>query len=651
MSQPAQDKPEWYGVRRRRPVGPSHARPRPQNLAAAKAARVSKASAAALPRPTVGYLFAVVGVAAASLFIAGLNHFVRVENISLVYLLVVLWLARTSGRGPAIAASLLAFLTYDFFFIPPLYKLTIGDPTEWFSLFALLATALVLGHATAAVQTRAQEAIANARRAIANEQRATASERRAVANERAAIESQREALVSQQRTEALYALVQLIVSTTDTEQLLTAFCERVVAVFAVAGVGASAILLPDEHGQPFVRATSPADGPFSRAFDMHVRDRSASAVWALEHQSVVGLSATASLPGAPSGTAAFFVPLRTRHSVVGVLGIAGDARIRDLVAGLVAGKEDREPSAADGAGEAPSPALFAAFCTQIALALDRIALQQEAIHAEVLRESDRLKDLLLGSVTHDLRTPLAAIEAAADSLLENDVAWSEAERHEFLESIVLSADRLNRLVSNLLDLSRLEAGVARPERKWYPIGDVISTVLDRLELARRIKDRRIELDIPPDLPLVFLDHAQIEQVLVNLLENAVKYSPPQSTIRVQVRVAGEQPELEVRVMDEGIGIPAHELGLIFDRFYRIQHVHLPWAPARPPIGTGLGLAICASIVEAHGGRIWAESEQGKGSTFIFTLPISQDRPQGGLPDFETPREDELLAPAAPGASA
>jgi two-component system sensor histidine kinase KdpD len=296
----------------------------------------------------------------------------------------------------------------------------------------------------------------------------------------------------------------------------------------------------------------------------------------------------------------------------------------------------------------PQAALFAAFRSQIALALERLALQQQAIHSEALRESDRLKDALLSSITHDLRTPLASIQAAAGSLLEPDMNWSEADRREFLETIETSADRLNRLVGNILDLSRLEAGVALPEKRWYPLGDVIATVLDRLDLAGRTAGRHIDVDLPDDLPLVPMDHAQMEQVLTNLIENALKYSPDESVICLQARVTHSGSELEVRVSDQGIGIPPNELQAIFTKFYRVQHVRLPWASTRPPAGTGLGLAICAAIIEAHGGRIWAESELGHGSTFIFTLPIPSDRPSGELPEIDQTNTERVMQQPAAG---
>jgi len=347
--------------------------------------------------------------------------------------------------------------------------------------------------------------------------------------------------------------------------------------------------------------------------------------------------------------------LRSSQQIVGVVGIAGTVAIRHLrnqhtPSSMQPAQTNRigkpvssssspveipsAPAAQQVAQPSQQVALFTAFCDQIALAIDRFGLQQQAIHAEALRESDQLKNALLGSVTHDLRTPLAAIQASVGSLLDPDVSWTEAERQEFFETIESSADRLSRLVNNLLDLSRLEAGVAEPEKQWYPIENVTASVLDRLELTKRTQGYHIEVRVPDDLPLVPMDHAQIEQVLTNLIENAVKYSPSGSTIQIQAKTQGTPPtELEVRVVDQGIGIPSHELKAIFDKFYRVQQVRLPWASNRPPSGTGLGLAICASIIQAHGGQIWAESQPGKGSTFIFTLPIPQTMPPGELPEL------------------
>lgn len=557
-----------------------------------------------------GYMAATLAITVASIVIALVSGFAHVENISLVYLMAVLWLAAKYGRGPAILASVLAFLTYDFFFIAPVHRLTVDDPSEWLSLFALLVTSLVLGQLTGQVQERARDARAS---------------------EQHAIQSEHEARASEQRTATLYSLAQLIVSTTNTERLYSALVESVVRVFKPYGVAGCALFVPNELALLELRAAVPTESDIMAMFTGDDRASASEIAWSFEHGSPVGGGA-ATLTQPPNGSGAkglahYFVPLKSGRQTVGVLGIVGSPSIRDLLARPVRGQLAGQAATSD-----PQVVLFNAFCDQLALALERATLQRQAIHTEALLESDRLKDALLGSVTHDLRTPLASIKAATSSLLQSDVSWSEDDRREMLSAIDVSADRLNRLVSNLLDLSRLEAGAALPAKDWYFIGEIIATVLDRLDLAGVTKNHHVVVDVPPDVPLVPMDYGQIDQVLSNLIENATKYSPEGSEITISAHMLAS-PELEVRVTDQGIGIPEHELHAIFDKFYRVQHVQLPWATFRPPAGTGLGLAICASIIEAHGGRIWVESKPGMGSSFIFTLPVPAAGPEGTLPEI------------------
>jgi two-component system sensor histidine kinase KdpD len=343
-----------------------------------------------------------------------------------------------------------------------------------------------------------------------------------------------------------------------------------------------------------------------------------------------------------------YLPLRSGKRIVGVLGVVGTANMRQLALPVLESPEGPDGASAFPEASAPTPQarLFQTFCDQIALAIERGTLRQEAIHAEALRESDELKNALLGTVTHDLRTPLASIKAAASSLLQPGVAWSDEDRRELLESIDESADRLNRLVSNLLDLSRLEAGVAAPEKEWYAFQDALVAVLDRLNLSGQTRDRVITLDLPDDLPLVPMDHEQIEQVLTNLIENALKFSPEVAPIEIQARVVDVPHTLKVRVVDHGVGIPMSERRAIFDKFYRVQSVRLPWHPKHPPVGTGLGLAISASIIQAHGGQISVESTPGSGATFIFTLPIPETPPVNKLPAVDS-SEAPAESPQAP----
>jgi len=637
-----------------------------------------------------GYVAAIVGVAVVSLCIAGIQRVVHFDNISLLYLLVVLWLAAAYGRGPAIFASLLAFLGFDFFFIPPLYRFTVDNPTEYLSLLALLATSLVAGQLTAAVRARASEARA-----------------------------------SERRTATLYALAQLINSPANEAGLLDALAERVVHIFAEAGVRACAVITTEDEGssanRPVTRALYPPDTPLAASLRLTAAHDAAQATWALSHGATVGgvvgpaalaavaptrrdgLARGAAQPGAaiPFGSVvAYYVPLRNGARVIGALGVVGAPGVRRMVMGDesyavttrgsiggVVRRPQRRPGArngkresrrarltqalgrllggeplagasprdetpgADEAARDPEHALFVGVCDQIALALERRTLAREAIHVAALRESDRLKNALLGAVTHDLRTPLASIRVATESLLEPDADWDAEQRRYFLETIDSSAQRLSHMVTNLLDLSRLEAGVAAPRKQWYPIGDVIATTLDRLDLIGLTAGRPIDLDVPTDLPLVPLDHEQIEQVITNVIENAIKYSPAGSPIRIEAQVVAptrsdEDGELEVRVVDHGEGIPSQELTAIFDQFYRVKRGP---SLAPTPRGAGLGLAICAAIIQAHGGRIWAQSELGVGSTFIFRLPIPPGPANGAahaLPELETIESAES-ASAAP----
>ncbi|HEX8982907.1 MAG TPA: DUF4118 domain-containing protein, partial [Ktedonobacterales bacterium] len=354
--------------------------------------------------------WAIAGVAIATILIGVVLSWTHISNISLLYLPIVLWLAARYGRGPAILASVLSFLSYDFFFIPPVHQMTVDNPTEWLSLLALLATSLALGQLTATVRTRAQEA---------EESRA--------------------------QTATLYRVAQLIAASDDERDLATALTREIVSLFGSSGALACDLVTQDEHG---------VLGRIGR--------------WsAVEDEALIH-----TLDGDP-GNAAYMLlrrQLLAPRGVVGQLLVAGKPSIRQLdpmqFSDMLA--------SGDHTGQAPmsmsipmpqaarQAALFTAVCDQIALALDHAALAREATHVAALRESDRLKDILLGSVTHDLRTPLASIKAATTSLLQDDIDWAPQERRELLESMDTSADRLNRLVGNLLDLSRLEAGVAQP---------------------------------------------------------------------------------------------------------------------------------------------------------------------------------------------
>jgi len=258
--------------------------------------------------------------------------------------------------------------------------------------------------------------------------------------------------------------------------------------------------------------------------------------------------------------------------------------------------------------------LVAAFGEQLGVAVERDRLQQTAIETEVLRRTDALRAALLSAVGHDLRTPLGSIKAAATSLLEPPVQWSDEDRDAFLRTIVGEVDRINRLATNLLDMSRIEAGQLHPHKELYRIEDVIETVLERL--APLLAGHPIDTEIEPGLPLVPMDLVEIDEVLTNLLENAKKYTPPGTPIHIRAR--WENGAIEVQVADEGPGIPPDEMPYLFSRFYRVT---AGIAGAGGAKGTGLGLAIVKGIIEAHGGHVQATNRPAGGALFSFTLPL------------------------------
>jgi two-component system sensor histidine kinase KdpD len=289
--------------------------------------------------------------------------------------------------------------------------------------------------------------------------------------------------------------------------------------------------------------------------------------------------------------AGLYLPLQASRGTIGVIGIkAGNGRSVD------GQRRDLEP-----------------FVDQIALAIERAQLADEAEAARIRVEAERLRSTLLSSVSHDLRTPLATITGAASTLLESGEHLDAGTRHELLECVHEEAERLGRLVQNLLQMTRIESGPLQLRAEWHSIEEVIGAALARVE--KRLGRRQVDTDVPPELPLVPIDDVLIEQVLVNLLENAIKYTPPGSPL--VVTAAASDQAMRVEVADRGPGLPPGEEEQIFAKFYRGR--------GSPGRSSGLGLAICEGIVRAHGGRIWAQTRAEGGSAFSFTLPL------GGTP--------------------
>jgi two-component system sensor histidine kinase KdpD len=288
-----------------------------------------------------------------------------------------------------------------------------------------------------------------------------------------------------------------------------------------------------------------------------------------------------------------YLPLKTARGVVGVLGVGG-------------------PSLSEHRMTPEERRTLEVIASQGSLAIERTQLSEAARQAEVLQATERLQTALLSSISHDLRTPLVSVTGALSGLREDAGQLDETNRANLIENAHAEAVRLNRLVGNLLDMTRLEAGALRLSREPCDVQDVIGAALSQME--ETLRNRQVVLDVPEDLPLVPMDFVTIVQVLVNLLDNAEKYSSAEAPIEVRARAAGAF--LEIEVSDRGLGIPKEDLTRVFDKFYRVQ---------RPESigGTGLGLSICKGIVEAHGGFIAAENRPGGGTTITVALPLKE----------------------------
>ena len=273
---------------------------------------------------------------------------------------------------------------------------------------------------------------------------------------------------------------------------------------------------------------------------------------------------------------------------------------------------------AQPAAGAWSPARFQllrVLASQTALALERCRLTEEAQAARAQADMERSRNALLSSVSHDLRTPLAAITGAATSMRDGSAQLDDSTRRELADTIAEEAQRLNRLIGNILDITRLESGMLRVRKEWHSLEELVGAALVRLEVS--LGSRTVQLSLPPSLPFVPLDDVLFEQALSNLIENAHKYSPAELPIEIRARVEGEFLGLEVA--DRGPGLPVSAAARLFEKFYRGSNI------AGAP-GAGLGLAICRGIVEAHGGTVSAANRRGGGAVFTVRIPIEGTPP-------------------------
>jgi two-component system sensor histidine kinase KdpD len=381
------------------------------------------------------------------------------------------------------------------------------------------------------------------------------------------------ARMREQRTASLYALSQELGVAPSRVDLLGSAGRHVGDVFdarvAIFLPGAAGILEP-VHGDAAAIATC--------TVEREVVDW----VWSRGKRAGAGCS------DHPAATAVY-APLTASRGLAGVLAIIRDGAHAPL--------------------DADELQLLATFAGLVGSALERTRLADEARDARVRVQTEQLRNALLSSVSHDLRTPLGVVTGATSALLDPQGPSDEPSRRRLLQTAHGEALRLNRLVGNLLDMTRVEAGALTVRRELQSLEEVIGAALSRFE--DRLDGRDVHVDVPPDLPWLSFDPVLIEQVLINLVDNATKYSPPGGPLDIAARV--NDGLVEAEVSDRGPGVAASDADRIFDKFYRVRE--------REGGGVGLGLAICRGIVRAHGGRIWVEPRQGGGASFRFALPL------------------------------
>lgn len=509
---------------------------------------------------------ALVALLVPALTLAGGERGSLGPSIPLFFLVPMLLASMLGGRVAGVIVSVAAVGVWDWYFIPPVHAPTVYLPSDVLALIVFLFDALVTGQLATVVRQRADDAVRRAR-----------------------------------TSEALYDLSVALIGSHELAAILPTLTQRLRQTFDLQ---ACAVLLRDQD-RAFWR-TAAASGTVPDDLNIE-RSRTISGVlsWVDSRGEMCALDAGARggrddhlVPSRGASNRAQFWPLRVGSRVVGVLEL------------VYRPETELDPE---------RDRLLTTLVNGTAIALEQERLFREEQEATLARESDRLKSALLSSVSHDLRTPLAGIKAAASSLLQDDVQWSDADLRAFAADIDAEADRLTRLVANLLDLSRVEAGAIKPEREREDVGDLVARVVQHAQ--PRLSPHPIHVEIEPGLRPWFLDVVHLDQVLTNLIENAAKYSPAGAPITIVARESAElggEAELRLSVTDRGSGIPVAEQATVFDAFYRGA------GTGRRTSGTGMGLAIVKGLVAANGGRVELDSQVGRGSTFTVVLPAPGD---------------------------
>jgi two-component system sensor histidine kinase KdpD len=502
----------------------------------------------------LSYVFAAAACAFPTLVGSLLLPYFDPANIVMLFLLTVAVVAVMFGRGPAVLATVLGVISFDFFFVPPRLSFAVSDVQYLLTFGVMLAVGLIISQLTAGLRYQARVA------------------------------SHRE-----ERSRALYEFARELSSPLRAEDVVATTEDFIGRTFRAK----VALLLPDSADRlSYAGHTSPL------AIDL------ATAQWAFDRSQPAG-AGTDTLPG----NEFLYLPLRAPMRTRGVLAIRPESRRLLLV------PEQRRQ--------------LDTFAALVAIALERVHYVEVAQQALIKMESERLRNSLLSALSHDLRTPLAALFGLADSLRLSKPALSP-QQENMADAIREAARGMSALVNNLLDMARIQSGEVRLNLQWQPFEEVVGSALKSTQTI--LANHRVEVYLDGQLPLVDFDAVLIERVLCNLLENAAKYTPPGSTVHLAAERSNDNMLL-VTVSDNGPGLPKGQEEAIFEKFTR-------GARESSTSGVGLGLAICRAIVEAHKGKIWAENIPEGGARFSFTLPL------GTPPELPKSMEEQSQAPAS-----
>ena len=400
----------------------------------------------------------------------------------------------------------------------------------------------------------------------------------------------------ERRATVLYAMSRDLTASQNEDEIVYAAVHHLYSEFGSRNV----ILFPDTNGR-IIYPTGQAITESLHAADLSV------AQWVMDHNEIAG-QGTDTLPGAE----AVYFPLSNKETVLGVL-VLLPVNLRRVFL-----PEQQK--------------LLETFIAQIAQAITRVRLTEQARKAQVEMEAERLRNSLLSSISHDLRTPLATIVGSASALVEEDHTLKAENKRELSRAIYDEAQRMSTLVNNILDMARLDAGAVELNKQWVPLEEMIGAVLTLLQ--KRLTGRLVTVKLPPGIPMIYVDAVMIEQVLINLLENVLRYTPEGSP--VEIRAEASPSVVEISVADRGPGIPEGSENKLFEKFYRVQR-------EAAQSGVGLGLTICRAIIEAHGGRIQAQNRPTGGAVFSFMIPLDHAPPvMGGRMNIVVIEDDPAI---------